>query len=56
MRRQQNFSDKIVTVSKALGDAVKILNLVSDFGQLAFTKGLLIGPVVNLFLNLAKQR
>mmetsp|Transcript_19447 Transcript_19447/g.26307 ORF Transcript_19447/g.26307 Transcript_19447/m.26307 type:complete len:105 (-) Transcript_19447:89-403(-) len=56
LRKQQNFSDKIVNVSKALTDASQILNLVSDFGSLAFTKGLLFGPMSSLFLNLARQR
>ena len=44
-----------MAVSKALADAVKIANLVSEFGSLAFSKGLLLGPVSSLFLGLSKQ-
>ena len=55
LRKQQNLADRIVNTSKALSDAIKIINTVSDFGTLAFSKGLLLGPVSSLFLNLARQ-
>ena len=46
--------DRIIAVSKALADAIKVVNLVADFGTHAFSKGLLLGPVSNLFLNLSR--
>ena len=56
LRRQQNVLDKITAMSKALSDTTTIINLVSEFGSLAFSKGLLFGPVSSLFLGLSKQR
>ena len=54
LRRQQRVTDRIMAISSALSDTVKVVNLVSEFGTLAFSQGLLISPMSNLFLSLSK--
>lgn len=56
MKKKQQLTDRIVAISRALSDLIRITNLVADFGGLAFSKGLLLDPVSSLFVNLSMQK
>lgn len=56
LKKKQKLTDRIVAVSRALSDLIRITNLVADFGGLAFSKGLLLDPITSLFMNLSMQQ
>ena len=48
-------TNRIIALSKTIGELVHIMSIIAEYKELAFSNGLLLGPIAKLFISFSKS-